>query len=403
MTAEGIYSVVAQSSTYKVATQTLNVKKEAEAKVVTGLKSTVRTALLSTQSQTITTGSIVVEDQYGRTMTKDQIDAWLTADAGNVINLSVLGDAGRLELTQVKADGTALDVADTAGAAKVLSSSKPAVKVSVANAATVGDQKIKFDLSGVAASAKEETFRVTSASEFASYSVDSIGKVFDEAGASLANNADYDKEVKVYGVLSNGKKVLLTAGADYTVRADNSQVSNDIANGTIEADGLSLAYGDNTEVTTKVTVTINATGEEFTQDVTFSKVKPKVASFEFVNTNDVSITSTTATEAGDFDASSLPQIVVTDSYGVEFDAVDGVVTFTPAYDDVDDTKDIAAHTATPVLTFTKVDGELTFVSNGTTDAKVDGTSFAEGEVFNVKVTYAGGANATLKVTGVTAP
>jgi len=396
---EGYYTLVAQSSTYKVATLTLNVKKAAEPKVVTGLDSKVRTALLAGQSQVITTGSILVEDQYGRTMTKEQLDAWLAADQNNVINISVLGQEDRFVLKQVNADGSDLQTADTPGTTKVLSKDNPAVQISAKSDASVGDQKIKFDLSGVAASAKEETFRVTSASEFVSYEVEPIGKVFDEAGAGLADNSAYDKQLKVYGVLSNGKKVLLTPNDDYTVRAENAQVDNDVADGTIDADNLSLNYAQNaTEVVVPVTVTINATGQEFTQNVTFSKVKPTVASVKFVNANDATITSTTATEGVDFDETTLPQIVVTDSYGVEFDATNGVVTFTPA----DQANNIPAYTATPVLTFTTVDGQLTFANNGKVDAKVVGTSFGAGESFNVKVTYPGGANATLKVTGVEA-
>ncbi|WP_240371389.1 hypothetical protein [Anoxybacteroides rupiense] len=391
VTTDGVFALVAQSSTYKVATLTLNVKKAAEPTVIRGLKSTVSPTLKAGTPKQIDVSDLVIEDQYGRVMDSAKVKAGLTGGKKIVVkdvdtNSNVVVPTGDITSTT-----TATLTAGT----------------------TNGTEKLQFVLNDgtkeILSSTAEVTFRVTDGTEYVSYQVDDIGTVYDESGASKNDDNAYDKAIKVYGVLADGSKVQLDPN-EYTVKSSLDDLASDVA-----ADGVidtavsgtpySPTYPSNPAADVKeetLTVTINATGQEFTKTVTFSKVAPKVTSVKVVDTKDVkddALTSVVYKPSNDSDgtfsladlatgATTGYNLVVTDQYGVSVVATTttGEVTFP-------DTTTVAA----PTLTIVPVKGSITIANNGLATATVDKTTVQAGEEFDVTITYAGGAKATVRV------
>jgi trimeric autotransporter adhesin len=384
LTSEGAIAVVAVSSSNKVNTLTLNVRAKAVPTVITGLKSDFSKTVAASDTKDIGVGNLVIEDQYGRTMSAAKVNAWLDAHADN-----------KIVITEDEAVTSAVSISDTAGDNDIAASGET---VTVTAGAANGSEKLTFVLEttagAVQGSSSEAALRVTDGTEYKSYEVKTIGTVYDEAGASKTDNVAYDKEVVVYGVLNDGSKVKLTSG--YTVTSTNTTVATDVADSVIDQT-VALTYGtDLTEKVVPVTVTINATGEQFTQDVTFSKVAPKVASVKVIDGTDVDADAEAVIEhdisaGGDFTIADLQTVagynlVVTDQYGVSTLTTAGAVAFA-------DTTTVAA----PTLTITPVEGEITITSNGLAGATVAAADLADKEAFNVVVKYTGGATATFKV------
>jgi trimeric autotransporter adhesin len=390
VTTDGVFPIVAQSSTYKVATLTLTVKKAAEPTVIRGLKPTVSSTLKAGFTKQIDVSDLVIEDQYGRVMDSAKVKAGLINGKKIV----------------VKDVDTNSNVVTFAG--DITSSST--VTLTAGN--TKGTEKLQFVLNDgtkdILSSTAEVTFRVTDGSEYVSYQMDDIGTVYDEAGASKADNDAYDKEIKVYGVLADGSKVQLDP-SEYTVKSSLADLATDAADGVIDtANGstpYSPTYPSNPAADVKeetLTVTINATGQEFTKTVTFSKVAPKATAVKVVDTDDVkddALTSITYKPSADSDntfsiadlttgSSTGYNLVVTDQYGVSVVATPstGAVTFP-------DTTAVAA----PTLTIVPVKGSIKISNNGLESATVDKTSVQAGEEFDVTITYAGGAKTTIRV------
>jgi hypothetical protein len=393
---EGYSSIVIISNaTQKVDTLTLQVRPAAKAVIVTGVKSDFSTTLKATNSKTISVANLVVEDQYGRVMTTAQINAWLDASASNKIVIT------EDETSSVVA------ISDTAADTDIAASGET---VSVVAGSAKGNEKITVtlhDTNGpITSSAKEVTLRVTDGTEFVSYSMDEIGTVYDEGGASATDADAYDKAINVYGVLADGSKVKLDT-TEYTVKSSLAALATDAADGTIDSENGGVSYSptyatnpasDVKEET--LTVTIGATGQEFVKTVTFSKVAPKVAAVKAVDTNDLDDAALTTVaydvaNAGDFTLADLAtgsatglNLVVTDQYGVKT-----LATATTAGIAFADGTAVGA----PTLTIAPVKGSITITNNGLATATVDDASVVAGEEFNVTVTYAGGEKTTVKV------
>ncbi|MBA2877183.1 hypothetical protein HNR63_000210 [Anoxybacillus kamchatkensis] len=384
LTTDGYVSLVALSSTNKVATLTLNVKKAAVPTVIRGLSSDFGTTIKVGNSTNLGVDSFVIEDQYGRVMSSDAVKAWIAA--GGKIIVSEDENSPVVAISNNPGDN------DIAGASET---------VTVTAGSANGTEKLSAVLNdgtkNLTNSTKEFTLRVTDGTEYKSYTVDTIGTVYDEVAASKTDADAYDKTIKVYGVLADGSKVLLTNGTDYNVTSTNSGINTDVADGVIDLTSA-LTYDTNATTTViPVKVTINATGQEFTQDVTFSKVAPKVASVALVDDNKTTantVTSIKVAAGSNFDISTLTagagkyNLLVTDQYGVKkVAAAGGAIAF-------DDTTAVAA----PTLTIVPVSGSVTITGNGTASASVTGSSINAGDAFDVKVTYAGGATTTIRVT-----
>ncbi|MGG3962643.1 hypothetical protein ABEV16_12965 [Geobacillus stearothermophilus] len=386
---EGYISLVAVSSTGKSTIANIQVKAEAKPVRVEGVTSDIKTTVLTgSPAQTLSVDNVKIIDQYEREMSAAQKAKYFT---GQTPKYSLVirdekqkpeGNAGAVNI-----DGNRI-VPIAKGTEKVTISIKDEVKNEV--------------LTG---SEKSVTFRVTDGTEYKSYEVKSVGTVYDEVAAGKTDNNAYDKEVEVYGVLDDGSKVKLTHGVDYTVSSTNATFNTDVADGTIDVD-RGFTYGRHeTEIKLPLTVTINATGEKLTQEVTISKETPKVTKLEVVangKATDLAAGKTVAAlENVSYDAAKVnapfdfsvlagdvADIVVTDQYGVR-------VVLTGSNNEFPDgTKFVST------LTFNKVDGELVFVNNGTASARV--TGIPKDSVFNVVVSAGTLTAGPVKVTATSA-
>jgi hypothetical protein len=334
---EGYLSLVGLSATNKSAVQNVKVEAAAKPTVVRGLASTVSAVLLADKD--LTKASLVVEDQYGRAM---------TATAGTALTLAADGSATAGYRIAVK-DNAANTVIGNAGAVSFVYDGNTTTLTKGTN----GAEKVEFSIeeykngawTAVAGSSQDIEFRVTDGTEYTNYEVETVGTIFDEVGATKAQSTDYSKELVVYGVLDDGKKVELTAD-DYTVTAPTylgytstpaSDVDGFDVNTTLPVNAVPYAT-DATEAKANVTVTINATGKQFTQEVTVSKVAPKVVDFKVVAEGTtlptskaaydrlVEVTSIPATSTDFFTstaANTVVDFIAVDSYGVISDVTTG--------------------------------------------------------------------------------
>ncbi|WP_186667829.1 S-layer homology domain-containing protein [Sporosarcina sp. BP05] len=360
----GIVSVIAQSSTYKVATLTLTVKEAAKASVIRGVDKDFGTTLKQGQVVNVKASNLVVEDQYGRVMT----DSKLTGTTKVVV-------------TEVDDNNNVLTVTDT------INATTTATVTAAANAKGTAKVQLAISVDGkvLNSSAVDVTFRVTDGKEYASYKAEEVGTVYDvkaKAGNTVADA--YDAELVVYGVLADGSKVELDAGKDFTVTASNAGVQTALADGVIKAsESFTIDYAkDKNDAAVTLNVTINATGQQFKQEVIFSKVAPTATT---VNVKNGTATVTTLSIAKDtFSSAVLAEagyaLEVKDQYGAK--AASGKFA------------DGSALNA-PKMTIVPVTGTPTITGNGTDDAKV--TGLKDGNAFDVTFTYTGGATKTVRV------
>lgn len=375
-------TVVVTTASGKVATQTVTPKAEAKATVITGLDSEVATALRAgdTTGVTIANTDLVVEDQYGQVIKDDSVLSNLKFEVAptNSAVFSVVNASGNESTTIKPVSGT--DKASEKLTFKLLNDSNAAVE----------------------ASAFTKIFTIVKDSEFTSYTVADLGTVY--ADGSTGNvPASHQKSIVVKAKTEAGDTVTLKAGTDYTVKSSSNTTvtSNKVAAVT------PASFGDDNTAKGSVTVTINATGDEFTKDITFSSVAPKVEKLTLVEdtkgssyvAGDKSVKEVTSAEfnptiAGAFDLdalNSLVDIVAMDQYGM---ATVATKTAANEYKVTFVTSGTASAAAT--LTFSKVTGDLTFVNNGKSDASV--SEMAVGDVFNAKVNFNGVSATPLKVT-----
>lgn len=384
---EGYISLVAVSSTGKSTIANIQVKAEAKPVRVEGVTSDIKTTVLTgSPAQTLSVDNVKIIDQYEREMSAAQKAKYFTGQTPKY----------SLVIKDEKPEGNA-------GAVNIIDGNKivPIAKGTEKVTISIKDEVKDEVLTG---SEKSVTFRVTDGTEYKSYEVKSVGTVYDEVAAGKTDNDAYDKAVEVYGVLDDGSKVKLTHGVDYTVSSTNATFNTDVADGTIDVD-KKFTYGkDETEIKLPLTVTINATGEKLTQDVTISKVAPKVTKLEIVENGKLadlnagkqvdaltSITYDAATAKSPFNFVQLvakTDVVATDQYGVRVE-LDG--------------SDDQFPDGTPIvttLTFTKVDGDLKFDRNGTASAAV--TEIPANSVFNVVVSADSLTAGPVKVTATSA-
>ncbi|WP_370222870.1 S-layer homology domain-containing protein [Cytobacillus sp.] len=309
---EGYLSLVAVSSTGKSTIANIQVKAAAKPVRVEGVTSAIKTTVLTNAAnQAITPANVKIIDQYERELTTAQKTALFTADYSLVIS-EEKANAGAIALVNTN-EVDALAV----GTEKVTISIKDEVNNKV--------------LSG---SEKSVSFRVTDGKEYVSYQVDTIGNIFDEVGAGLVNSATYNKTLKVYGLLDDGTKVQLS-DSEFTVDAPGYL---DYSAGVFALDtdtsggktGGTVPYAtDAKEHKANVTVTVNATGQKFAQEVTVSKVKPTVTAVKVVAESTISTDVDTKAEFDEIKEvskvasgyaqttiSDLVDFAVVDSYGV---------------------------------------------------------------------------------------
>ncbi len=375
-------TVVVTTQSGKVATQSVVVKAEAVPTVITGLASNVPTALRAKDANgvTIKNTNLVVEDQYGQVITDKAVLGAITftatADPANSATVTI---------TDPDAD-------------------KKSAKIVATPNTTEKSSKVNFKLfkngANVEASTLTKTFKVVSDNQFESYSVEDVPTIYADATNDNKVVAAYNQDIEVTAKTASGDLVTLDEGVDFTVNGKT-------------AAGSEVKFADKaTTATEKVTITINATGEVLTKEITYSNVAPKVEKVQLVKNDSVvedssgtagkakEITSSTKIEevnavtfAGGkafniAELSKLVDFVVTDSYGqtVAADEQSGLVI------KLADGKTIATQT----LTLSKVSGDVTFANNGLINAAA--SEFTAGAEFNSLFKLAGVSGNTVKVT-----
>ncbi|WP_152668774.1 hypothetical protein [Exiguobacterium sp. JLM-2] len=376
-------TVVVTSSTSKVATQTVIAKEAIKPRVITGLSSKVSTAIRNQAGAKVelTAKDFIVEDQYGQVIPADEVGAYLAA---NNLDIEATVDADAPFSEDGSIGGNAnekLTIAYKAGSTKVSSN-------------------VTFAFVNKPESAFSKQFTVVKDSEFASYKVSDVAPIYLK---NTAIPSKYGQELVVKAVTSSGKEVTLDAGTDYTIKSTVLALENNeyVIDGD---DAAAVTFAPNaTTATAKVTITINATGEEIVKEITFSNVAPKVEkldvvaegmSDEFIRGDKLDAftgVEYNGTDAFDRDAFfSLADVVVTDQYGVQEAVIETAgATF----------GQVAFAGATPMgvstLTLSKVAGDVTFDLNGTADVTAVGKADA---AFNVRYNLNGYSALPIKVT-----
>ena len=380
--AVGTFPIVAQSSTFKVATSTVKVEKEAVPTTVRGLKKPL-TLVAGSAVKDIAHTDVVVEDQYGREMKSADVASYLVA--GKEIRVKEDASSDILSLTQTTISGP---------------STVAKVKAGIKNGTETLTFVIFDGTNEIAASTAEVTVRVTDGTEYKSYEVAPIDTILNDDAPA------YDRTVMVYGVLADGSKVLLDNSTDYAVTSTDAILNADVvANGEINVAATHTINAPATEIKLPLTVTINSTGEKINQEITISNVAPKVVKVDMLEegtaaafiagTSNKPLNKLDFAAAGTFTFTELlanSDIVVTDQYGeqVNLTAVDGTVNFADTA-----TTEVAADEAIK-LTFSKVSGNVVFTGNGTKSASV--TELPTDSVFNAVVTVNSVSSEPVKVT-----
>lgn len=293
---------------------------------------------------TVKNTDLVVFDQYNQQLTKEQLEK-LTFTA-----------------TVDKADEKTLTATVTEGKTATISALKDA-------AAKTG--KVTFTLTGKADSAFAQTFSVVKDADFTGYTVADLATVQVTGGEGsyvVAPTAKSDSTVTAKDASNN--TVTLVKDTDYTVSG-------------LEADKVkALKFAEGSDIAKlTATVTINATGEQFTKEVTFSKEASKVQSVKFVKNE------TAATE----NSEAISEVTI------EAPTVDSAALLAAAdVESIDQFSNKASVTDFSNVTFTKVSGDATFAKNGLADATA---TVEAGKTAVVKATVTvGGKTTSINVT-----
>lgn len=353
--AAGTQALVFQTSTFKVATVTVDVKAPAVPTVVRGLK---KPLVISTFKSPVTITAkdhLIIEDQYGREMKNSDVPVTVTlVGTSDVVSVNAAN-----EVTARKNGTATLNVA------------------------------LKTP-NGTIDSAVEVKVQVTDGTEYNGYEIAEIGKT--KAGA--------EKEITVNGLLNGGKVALVNS--EYTATVTGGKLTApqvvsagkvNIADTALNTDTTAAANKIDTEFTLKVT--INATGQVLEQKFVVSADAEKTQDFFF-----------TASEAkGDYNlAKAITEATLVSGQTVASlkSTGDAPAVVNVATVDQYGNKAITALAADTVTIVPEKATDLTITGNGTAEA----TATLKSDVKEAKATLKvkiGNATKELKVTIVAAP
>lgn len=353
--AAGTQALVFQTSTYKVATITLDVKATAVPTVVRGLK---KPLVISTFKSPVTITAkdyLIIEDQYGREMKNSDAPVTVTlVGTSDVVSVNAAN-----EVTAHKNGTATLNVA------------------------------LKTP-NGTIDSAVEVKVQVTDGTEYNGYEIAEIGKT----------KVGTDKDITVNGLLNGGKVALVDS--EYTATVTGGKLTApqvvsagkvNIADTALNTDTTAAANKIDTEFTLKVT--INATGKVLEQKFVVSPDAEKTQDFFF-----------TASEAkGDYNlAKAITEATLVSGQTVASlkSTGDAPAVVNVATVDQYGNKAITALAADTVTIVPEKTTDLTITGNGTANA----TATLKTGVTEAKATLTvkiGNATKELKVTIVAAP
>ena len=332
--------------TNKFSNKVFQVKSDAIAQTLVNLDSKVSTSIYQDETTILENKNFVVQDQYGRTI-KD----------GFTVDVKSADDE------KIKAEK------DKDGKISIKALKDSALVTFTINKGQKNESSV------------DVRFTTVAQSEFASYKV-------ADAGTLLAtDDADYAKDLEVYGVTKDGKEVKLPKN-EYNVVVGNG--------GFIYNSDTNKLFGDKSQVETNskkglpeskdatAKVIINDTGDELSVKGKISAVAPKAAKVEYVE-NDKAVDSAELTITTDtLTAGDLTNIAVTDQYGVEGTVATTekgnlVITF------ADESKTEALVTFSSVVNVDKTEAKIE--NNGTETVKV--SNLKNGATLTAKVSVNG--------------
>lgn len=361
----------------------VTVKPNAVPTSVVGLDKDVTTNIASGNAVTVKAEQLLVQDQYGRTLTKQQLKDWLDATPTDKDNAFVIeSTVGETTPFEVTSTVTAADKKEV-----VVTKSTDTFKVAATSASpTSATEKLVFSLSTTATpapttvSAKSVTFTRVSQSEYASYEVADLGAMYNDAKAATATDAFYNVKPKVYGVTKAGSKVLLPA-SQYTITTNGKldtatagSIKDLAAGGYTEAD-FKDNNGNAKDIPVKVSILVKdstgAAAATFDKDLLVSNATPVATTIiaeedEFI---DQTAGAISAVEMNDFVS------LVLDQYGVKIEPTANIT----------------------ISNVTKVSGSKFAVKdNATSTTSVTGA--AAGDKFTATFKYAGGKSVSINFT-----
>lgn len=188
--------------TQKIVTVNYTVKAAAVPTVIAGLDTKIQKSINTGLTQDITGADLIVEDQYGRTMSDTDVNSWLNL-AGNSIILTSSKETPDHSPFAVNLGGITTDE-DT----QVIASTADTFTITAMPdaASMTNTEKMTFALSNngttaIASTSKDVVFTKVNLVDFASYEVVAPNSIFNE------NLSDFS--FKVYGVKADGSKTLL--------------------------------------------------------------------------------------------------------------------------------------------------------------------------------------------------
>ena len=391
-------SVVSLTSTVKAngnySNIQLSVKPDAVPTTVIGLNKDISTSVAKNGGvATITADDLLVQDQYGRTMTASTIKAWLDASVPGADNAIVVeSNSAATTAFAVTSTQTSTD-----SALVVMTNSTDEVYVAT-NVSTATAESLKFSLStsatptAVTTSSKTVTFTAVAQSQFVKYELAEVGTVYNDGVAASLTSPDYNAPVIVYGVTESGDKVEIPTGL-YTVTVTSGKLQSngdnelvDVPNGYVPTDFQEPITSAPKTLTAKISVVVKdaatqAAAAVLTQDVTVSNATPVAATFRLHRdvTNDTAFVSATTDATATIDATTLKGFItqVKDQYGVVLaDATFG-----------------SPRTITVSNVVKTAGSSITVVNNVTANAKLENAK--AGDKFTVTYTYVGGKTVTI--------
>lgn len=339
-------SVVQSNGNYSSAS--ISAKNAAYPVEVKGLKASSdisTTVAVNAKEFSIAASDIEILDQYGRSMSKSDVNKFLGTAAGKY-NIYAKQDTAKNVLEMGNATGTT-------GAA-IVSVSAITGKIYFSPAGEDGSEKITFGIALNSVGTKDSsekaiTFSTAKQSEFVSYEMKALDKMYYVVSGnaiSETTNAAYAVTPTVYGVKADGSKVVLqvknagvTGGMYYVLSTDDSKgvikpgtttpgaiFQNDAAKTAYQDSNFQVSSVDTTyaDVKIKVTATIyNANDVEVgsaSQEMLVSNKAPKVAVASFDDTKVSDKKATVSAGAINSDAATafkalLDNDTIKDQYG----------------------------------------------------------------------------------------
>ncbi len=366
----------------------VSVKDAAVPTTIVGVDAGKSTKIARGGSVDLQAKDLIIQDQYGRTMTDAKVNAWI-GEAG-------ASDTNRIVVTSNVAATSPFAVSyATAGAAdseelilenkdtKITIAGKPA-----GTEVTSNTERLVFALStaptatAIDASARTITYTLSEQSGFVSYEVSDLGTIYNNGDAASDTDSKFDRAVKVYGVEADGTKVLLPTSR-YSVTTNGkldvtgNVIGDKATGGYTSADfGTGSNYAD---IKVSVLVTINddngAAAGIVEKELLVSNKSPKVDSIALtdeVNDNKAFIKNGAITTE-DFITDYIDETL--DQYGVEI-------------------------SENPVITITKLvkvaGSSLTVTNNGRDNVAITGAT--AGDKFTATYKYASGKTVSIDFT-----